>query len=42
LDNLKQQLKQAEQNFNYADENHIDAAINEKFSVILKEKRKVR
>lgn len=45
LDNLQQQLRQAEQNFNYADENHIDAAIyemkavEEKFSAILKEKK---
>jgi len=45
LKELKEQLKQAEQNFDFADEFHVDAAIyelkaaNEKFSAMLKEKR---
>jgi hypothetical protein len=34
LDNLKQQLKQAQQNFDYADENHINAAIYELKAVV--------
>ena len=40
-----QKLRQAEQNFEYADQDHIDAAIyelkatEEKFSAMLKEKR---
>ena len=45
MDNLQQQLKQAEQNFDYADEFHVEAAmkqmneVREKFSAMLKEKR---
>jgi hypothetical protein len=45
MGDLQQQLKQAEQNQNFADEFHVDAAIyelkaaNEKFSAMLKEKR---
>jgi len=45
LDNLRQQLRQAQQNFDYADENHIDEAIKqmnevkEKFGQLLKEKK---
>lgn len=43
MDNLKQQLKQAQQNFDYADENHINAAIyelkatEEKFNAMVRE-----
>jgi len=45
MDDLKEKLRQAEQNFNYADQEYIDAAIyemnavNEKFAAMLKEKR---
>lgn len=45
MDELLQNLRQAEQNFNYADQEHIDSAIHElkateeKFAAMLKEKR---
>lgn len=48
MENLKQKIRQAQQNFNYADQNYIDAAIyemnaaNEKFRAMLKEKKKER
>ena len=43
MNEVLQQLKQAEQNFNYADENHINAAIyelkatEEKFNAMVRE-----
>lgn len=43
---LKEQIRQTEQNFNYVDQEYIDAAIYEmkavqkKFAAMLKEKRK--
>lgn len=43
---MKDRLRQAEQNFNYADDDYIDAAIfemnavNEKFRAMLREKRR--
>ena len=46
MDNLRQQLRQAEQNFNYADDDYIDDAIHElkaveeKFRAMLREKRR--
>lgn len=45
MDEHLQKLRQAEQNFNYADQKYIDAAIyelkatEEKFSAMLREKR---
>lgn len=45
MNNLQEQLRQAEQNFNYADDEFIDAAIyelnaaEEKFSAILREEK---
>lgn len=48
MDDLQQQLKQAEQNFDFADEFHVDEAIKqmnevrEKFDEILKAKKEVR
>ena len=45
MQELKEKLRQAQQNFNYADQDHIDAAIyelkatEEKFSAMLREKR---
>lgn len=44
LKEIKEQMRQAEQNFNYADDDYIDAAIfemnavNEKFRAMLREK----
>ena|GEM_PF-2636329 len=46
LKKIRDQLRQAEQNFNYADQEYIDAAIHElkateeKFAAMLKEKRR--
>jgi len=46
LKKIKEQIRQAEQNFNYADQEYIDAAIyelkamNEKFAAMLREKRR--
>ena len=46
LKEMKDRLRQAEQNFNYADDDYIDAAImemntvNEKFRAMLREKRR--
>ena len=46
LQEIKEQLRQAEQNFNYVDQNYIDSAIhemnavNEKFRDMLMEKRR--
>jgi len=46
MQDLKQKLKQAQQNFNYADDDYIDAAIyelkatEEKFAAMLREKRR--
>lgn len=46
MQELKQKLEHALQNFNYADENYIDAAIyelnaaEEKFRAMLREKRR--
>lgn len=46
MQELKEKLRQAQQNFDYADENYIDAAIyelkttEEKFSAMLREKRR--
>ena len=46
LQEIREQLKQAQQNFDYADQDHLDAAIfelnavNEKFKAILREKRR--
>lgn len=43
MDNIQQELRQAEQNFNYADPEFIDAAIyemkavDEKFNAMVKE-----
>ena len=43
---IKEQMRQAQQNFNYADDDYIDAAImemntvNEKFRAMLREKRR--
>lgn len=48
LQELKNQLRQAQQNFDYADQEYIDAAIyemnavNEKFRTMLREKKKER
>lgn len=45
LKEIKEQIRQAEQNFNYVDQEYIDAAIfemnavNEKFRAMLREKR---
>lgn len=45
MQELKEKLRQAEQNFNYADQEYIDAAIyelkatEEKLSAMLREKR---
>lgn len=45
MQELKEKLRQAEQNFNYADQEYIDVAIyelkaaEEKFSAMLREKR---
>lgn len=45
---MKDRLRQAEQNFNYVDQEYIDAAIfemnavNEKFRAMLREKKKER
>ena len=45
MQELKQKLRQVQQNLDYADENYIDAAIyelkatEEKFSAMLREKR---
>ena len=46
MDNIQQELRQAEQNFNYADPEFIDAAIyemkavDEKFNATVKEVKK--
>lgn len=46
MENLKQKIRQAQQNFDYADQDYIDAAIfemnavNEKFRAMLREKRR--
>jgi len=46
LQEIRDQLRQAEQNFNYVDQEYIDAAIyelkavNEKFRAMLREKRR--
>lgn len=46
MQELKEKLRQAQQNFDYADENYIDAAIHElkaaeeKFRAMLREKRR--
>lgn len=46
LQELRNQLRQAQQNLNYADDDYIDAAIlemnaaNEKFRAMLREKRR--
>lgn len=46
MDKLLQKLRQAQQNFDYADQEYIDAAIhemnatNEKFRAMLREKRR--
>jgi len=48
LKEIKEQMRQAEQNFNYVDQEYIDAAIfemnavNEKFRAMLREKKKER
>lgn len=48
LQEIRNQLRQAEQNFNYVDQEYIDAAIfemnavNEKFRAMLREKKKER
>ena len=48
LQELKNQLRQAQQNFNYVDQEYIDAAIHElkaveeKFRAMLREKKKER
>ena len=48
LQEIRDQLRQAEQNFNYANDDYIDAAImemntvNEKFRAMLREKKKER
>jgi len=46
LKEIKEQMRQAEQNFNYVDQEYIDAAIyelkatEEKFAAMLREKRR--
>jgi len=46
LKEIKEQMRQAEQNFNYAGQEYLDAAIyelnavNEKFRAMLREKRR--
>ena len=46
MQELKEKLRQAEQNFNYADPEYVDAAIyelkatEEKFAAMLREKRR--
>lgn len=46
LKEIKEQMRQAEQNFNYVDQEYIDAAIHEfkavekKFRAMLREKRR--
>ena len=46
MESLKQKIRQAQQNFDYADQDYIDAAIfemnavNEKFRAMLREKRR--
>ena len=48
LKEIKEQMRQAEQNFNYVDQEYIDAAIyemnavNQKFRAMLREKKKER
>lgn len=48
LKEIKEQMRQAEQNFNYAGQEYLDAAIHElkaveeKFRAILREKKKER
>lgn len=48
LKEIKEQTRQAEQNFNYVDQEYIDAAIHElkaveeKFRAMLREKKKER
>ena len=48
LKEIKEQMRQAEQNFNYVDQEYIDAAIHElkaveeKFRAMLREKKKER
>ena len=48
LQEIRDQLRQAEQNFNYVDQEYIDAAIhelkavNQKFRAMLREKKKER
>lgn len=48
LKEIRDQLRQAEQNFNYVDQEYIDAAIyemnavNQKFRAMLREKKKER
>lgn len=48
LKRIKEELQQAEQNFNYAGQEYLDAAIHElkaveeKFRAILREKKKER
>ncbi len=48
LKRIKEELQQAEQNFNYAGQEYLDAAIyemnavNQKFKAMLREKKKER